>query len=243
MNFTGVAWHHLSRTAHLRYLARTMTLPPQDSRRGRSQRTAREVAKFRRRRVFLAVAVVVFSVLVYKGVAGAWSVVQERIAASDKVVPSNPITPSTSSTRKIAEIDACADSDISVAAILDADTNIFDLTTNVIIHATISNISSKKCLRDVGSKANEIVVLDAKGKQVWSSDTCPVKQVINLVELQPGDVARVTLTWGGNVDPRKCGKTAGHVAVGDYAIVARNGKAESEPLPISFSVATPTPSN
>ena len=220
-----------------------MTFQPGNDSSRRPQRSARETAKFRRRRIVLSLMVLLLVFGAVKVVGGAWVLVQEKIAASDKVVPSNPITPSSSSTRKVATIDACSDSDIAVAAILDADSNVFDLATNITIHATITNISSTKCLRDVGSKANEIVVIDAQGKQVWSSDTCPVKQVINLVELQPGDVARVTLTWGGNVDPRKCGKTAGHVPVGEYAIVARNGNAESEPLPMTFSVATPTPSN
>ena len=220
-----------------------MTFQPGNDSSRRPQRSARETAKFRRRRIVLSLMVLLLIFGAVKVVGGAWVLVQEKIAASDKVVPSNPITPSSSSTRKVATIDACSDSDIAVAAILDADSNVFDLATNITIHATITNISSTKCLRDVGSKANEIVVIDAQGKQVWSSDTCPVKQVINLVELQPGDVARVTLTWGGNVDPRKCGKTAGHVPVGEYAIVARNGNAESEPLPMTFSAATPTPSN
>jgi hypothetical protein len=221
-----------------------MTLPP-DNFRGRRtpQRSARDAAKFRRRRIMVAVLCVVLPIVAVKGISAGWSVVQQRIAASDKVVPSNPITPSHTSTHKVAQVDACADTDIAVAAILDANSDVFDMNTNVVIHATITNISSQKCLRDVGSKANEIRVLDNKGKQVWSSDTCPVKQVINLVELQPGDIARVTLTWGGNVDPRKCGKTAGHVVAGAYSIVARNGNAESEPLPLSFVAATPTPSH
>ncbi|MEY4347991.1 MAG: hypothetical protein RIS43_410 [Actinomycetota bacterium] len=205
-----------------------------------SYRSPQEVAKYRRRRTFTALLAIFLLAFGYLGVNKLWSAVQERITASDKVVPSNPITPTPSVKHTTQQVPACSDEETIVSVVLDANTNEFDLTSNVLIHATITNASTQKCLRDIGSKSNEIAVFDANNKQVWSSDTCPVKQEINLVELQPGDIARITLTWGGNSDPTKCGKTAKHVPAGDYTIVASNGNAKSEPLPIIFSTTTPT---
>jgi hypothetical protein len=200
---------------------------------------------YRRRRIAVAVILIIAVFGFMKLVSAVAAVVQEKWEAADKVTPSNPITSSAPPTNNVADIKACADTDIAVQAFFDTESSEFDVTTDVVIHATITNISQEKCARDIGSKSNEIIVLDSNNQQIWSSDFCPVKQQINLAELQPGDVARVTLTWGGNVNPKKCGKTAAHVALGNYSIVARNGETESEPLPLIFikKAATPSPSN
>ena len=198
---------------------------------------------YRRRRIMVGILAVVVVFMASKLVSAAWGFVQQRWEASASVTPSNPISATPTHTRNVEEVPACAEDEIAVSVFLDQDSTIFDMKTNVLIHATITNMAQEKCLRDVGSTANEIRVLDSAGKQVWSSDTCPVKETINLVELMPQDVARITLTWGGNVDPTKCGKLANHVAAGDYSIVALNGKAESQPLPISFVATTATASN
>jgi hypothetical protein len=227
--FTGIAWQAPTKPALLCYFAPTM-----------SYRSPQDIAKYRRRRTFTALLAIFLLAFSYIGVSKFWAAVQDRISASDKVVPSNPISSTPTVKHTAEEVPACTDEETAVAVVLDANTNEFDLKSNILIHATITNTSPHKCLRDIGSKSNEIAVFDSNNKQVWSSDTCPVKQEINLAELQPGDIARITLTWGGNSDPSKCGKTANHVPAGEYTIVASNGKAKSEPLPIIFSTTTPT---
>ena len=132
------------------------------------------------------------------------------------------------------ELKACRDADISIdASITDGpDFTVGDTPT---VRAIISNVSSATCLRDVGSRANEVYVVNSDGYRVWSSNRCPVKQSARLVELAPGARYQITVIWPGTRNPKKCGELATAVAPGEFSVFVSNGNAVSEPALLTLA--------
>ena len=146
------------------------------------------------------------------------------IALITDAFASNPeasISPSQNQTNSNNTLQKCNDDDISVAVGFEGKTN-FTSEEVIVIDATFTSTASSACLRDVGARANEIYVENSNNKKVWSTDTCP------------GNTYRTTITWGGNVDPKVCGKDAKHLTAGEYGIYARNGNAISERATITI---------
>lgn len=127
----------------------------------------------------------------------------------------------------------CNDADIAVSIGFEGKTN-FTSEEVIVIDATFTSIANSTCLRDVGARANEIYVVNANNKKVWSTNTCPVNNKSNLVKMKPGNVYRTTVTWAGNSDPKQCGKEAKHLPAGEYGIYASNGNSISEKATITF---------
>lgn len=156
--------------------------------------------------------------------------VSERFAATS---PSSTPTLS-NSTPPRGELSACADSDISISVTLEGgpDYKVGDTPT---VRAVISNSGSQTCLRDVGSRANEVYVVNADGYRVWSSNRCPVKPKARLVEMKPGSRYQLTVIWPGTRNPKKCGELAAAVKPGEFSVFVSNGSAVSEPAPLTLN--------
>lgn len=131
------------------------------------------------------------------------------------------------------KLQKCSDEDIAVALGFEGKTS-FTSEEVIVIDATFTLVQNGPCLRDVGARANEIYVVNSENKKVWSTNTCPVNNKSNLVEMNSGNTYRTTVTWAGNVDPKECGKDAKHLSPGEYGIYARNGNAISERAVITF---------
>lgn len=167
---------------------------------------------------------------------GAFKIIQSSISfVSDAFAQqSEPTeTPQPSQSSPSYELQKCNDEDISVAVGFEGKTS-FTSEEVIVIDATFTLMQNGPCLRDVGARANEIYVVNSENKKVWSTNTCPVNNKSNLVEMNSGNTYRTTITWAGTVDPKECGKEAKHLSPGTYGIYASNGNAVSERAAITF---------
>ena len=182
------------------------------------------------RRIVALVIVLVLGIGVFKITTSLFSFISNAFAGN----PEQTAAPTkTEANTNKGNLQKCNDSDIYVSVGFEGKTT-FTSEEVIVIDATFTFNGGNSCLRDIGARANEIYVVDDKNKKVWSTNTCPVNNKSNLVEMKPGNTYRTTITWGGNVDPKVCGKDAKHLAPGVYGIYARNGGAISERTTITF---------
>ncbi len=180
------------------------------------------------RRIVALVVVLILGVGAFKLTTSIISFVADNFAGA----PEETIAPTQTETNRN-NLQKCNDSDIQVTVGFEGKTT-FTSEEVIVIDATFAYTGGSTCLRDIGARANEIYVVNEKNKKVWSTNTCPVNNKSNLVEMNPGNTYRTTITWAGNVDPKVCGKDAKHLAAGDYGIYASNGGAISERATITF---------
>jgi hypothetical protein len=181
------------------------------------------------RRLVALVIVIVLGIGVIKVTSSVFSFITDSFASN----PEETIAPTQTEANNKGNLQKCSDDDISVLVGFEGKTS-FTSEEVIVIDATFTYKGSSSCLRDIGARANEIYVVNEKNKKVWSTNTCPVNNKSNLVEMNPGNTYRTTITWGGNVDPKVCGKDAKHLPPGEYGIYARNGGAISERTTITF---------
>lgn len=181
------------------------------------------------RRLVALVIVIALGVGVIKVLQTSISFITEAFAQTPVQTPTTQVTESLPNNK----LQKCNDEDISVAVGIESKTS-FTSEEVIVIDATFTLTQNGPCLRDIGARANEIYVVDSKNKKVWSTNTCPVNNKSNLVEMNSGNTYRTTITWAGNVDPKECGKDAKHVSPGVYGIYASNGNSVSERAAITF---------
>lgn len=182
------------------------------------------------RRIIALVILVVVGFGTFRLTLGAISAITGAFSGDSQ--PTSAPTNTANHTKKN-NLQKCNDEDISIAVGFQGKTS-FTSEEVIVIDATFTFTGGSACLRDVGARANEIYVVNSKNKKVWSTDTCPVNNKSNLVEMNPGNTYRTTITWAGNVDPKTCGKDAKHLAPGEYGIYAANGNKTSERATITF---------
>ena len=187
--------------------------------------TARQLAVRRTVALVLVIAMATGAFTLLRGMATALS---ERFAATSPSPTVSETSTRGESSKPREELKACEDADITIEASV-TDGPEFSIGDTPTIRAIISNSSAATCLRDVGSRANEVYVVNADGYRVWSSNRCPVKQSARLVELAPGARYQITVIWPGTRNPKKCGELAAAVAPGEFSVFVSNGSAVSEP--------------
>lgn len=129
----------------------------------------------------------------------------------------------------------CADADIKVEATTDSSTYPVGSTPRLTL--TITNTSDVACKRDVGPKANELVITSG-GYHVWSSDDCNASNKSKVSTLKPGEPVASSITWDGHLSEPECPNGEGAAAkAGTYKLTGRNGKVESDPTPFSLTNA------
>jgi hypothetical protein len=181
------------------------------------------------RRILALIIVFVLALGIFKISSSVISFISDAFSGN----PEQTVAPTQSETNPNKNLQKCNDADISVALGFEGKTN-FTSEEVIVIDATFTLTGNSTCLRDVGARANEVYVVNENNKKVWSTNTCPVNNKSNLVEMQPGNTYRTTITWGGNVDPKACGKDAKHLKAGEYGIYSSNGSAKSERATITF---------
>lgn len=190
--------------------------------------TPRQLAVRRALALLVLVALVTGAFTIVRSVATAFS---ERFAAAAASPTSSDSTEPGRPSRE--PLTACKDSQIGIEASV-SDGPDFAIGDTPTVRAIISNRSDTACLRDVGSRANEVYVVNADGYRVWSSNRCPVKQSARLVELTPGARYQLTVVWPGTRNPKKCGELAQAVAPGEFSVFVSNGSAVSEPVRLTL---------
>ena len=120
---------------------------------------------------------------------------------------------------------ACEDSSIGVSISLD----LASVKSGAPLTLTegIKNTGKTACRRDIGAKANTIVITSG-GYPVWSSDDCSPGGEPNIVVMKPGDSYEVTVTWKGEVTEGTCPKVPPLAKAGSYDAEGRNGEVASK---------------
>ncbi len=131
---------------------------------------------------------------------------------------------STSSSPTSTGVQPCTASVIGVKIATDKPS--YPVGTPVKLTMRITNAGTVSCLRDVGAKANTVLITSG-GQPVWSSDDCNPGGEPNVVTMKPGESYEVSLTWNGAVTQGSCPSNPTAAKAGAYDAVGKNGDANS----------------
>jgi hypothetical protein len=144
-------------------------------------------------------------------------------ASSASATDSPTATPTNSATGTAGP---CPDSAIKVRVTTDAAS--YPAGVDPTFTLSVVNTTDQPCLRDVGSKAEELVVTSGQAR-VWSSDDCNPPGSANVTELQPGQPVTVSVSWGRESSQPGCPTPAQSATAGTYEVTGRVGSATSKP--------------
>jgi len=150
--------------------------------------------------------------------------------ASSATVPSLP-APTSSALPGLGEPMECADDAIEVSATTDSST--YRAGEGAVLTLGITNVSDAPCLRDIGPKANELLIKSG-GYHVWSSDDCSAGAKSKVATLQPGERFVSTISWDGLMSGKGCPQISKVAKAGRYELIGRNGRVTSESTPFSI---------
>ncbi|WP_027659761.1 hypothetical protein [Salinispora fenicalii] len=145
----------------------------------------------------------------------------------DDPAPAPPAPP-------VTDAGTCADSEISVTAIVQSES--MGQGSTVDLQLKIQNSSDRTCSRDVGADLQELFVKDGAA-MVWSSDTCGTNEGSDVHSLTPGGVRSFWITWNGNDHTRCQGgvATGPEAPPGTYEVFARVGTKYSKPVQLEVT--------
>ena len=188
--------------------------------------------------VLLTILVIIWRVFLSGGsdASGAGSTEPSPTAAATSAATTQPTAVATTPSDPNATPLECADEVIRVEATTDASTYTLGSTPRLTL--TIENIGSVPCIRDVGPKANELIITSG-GYHVWSSDDCSASDKTKLTTLEPGMKVASSITWNGRLSSKGCpdGDAGAQAKAGRYDVVGRNGNVESESSPFALTEA------
>ena len=118
----------------------------------------------------------------------------------------------------------CPDSAVSVKVSIDRDKPAVGEGLHMTM--TLTNTSAAKCLRDVGSGANEITIISGPAL-IYSTDHCNPSTAKDVQEFDPGETYSVSVVWTGKLSAKGCQKLSTAKA-GAYWAHARNGHINSD---------------
>jgi len=182
----------------------------------------------RRIAVLLAVLLVLFAVwfllLRGRGDASSSAASPSPKPTSTKSSTAKPEpSPSDSGTTKPAP--ACPDDSITVSVKVGQES--YPVGSDVQLTMTIANSGDSECRRDIGAKANTILITSG-GYDVWSSDDCNPDDSSKIVTMKPGDAYEVKVTWKGDVTAGSCPENPEKATAGSYDAQGKNGEAVSK---------------
>ena len=125
----------------------------------------------------------------------------------------------------------CADDAIVVTADTDAAT--YRVGSGAVLTLGITNTSDAPCLRDIGPKANELIITSG-GFHVWSSDDCSAGSKSKVATLDPGERFVSTISWDGVMSRKGCPDISKAAKAGSYEVIGRNGHVMSDPTRFSI---------
>mgnify|MGYP003375482133 CR=1 FL=1 len=133
------------------------------------------------------------------------------------------------------DADGLADGEpADIGVTVSTDKKSYPVGSSVELTLTITNEGGATCTRDVGAKANTLLVLQ-DGEQVWNSDDCNPGGAANIVAMKPGDVYEVNLTWEGAVTKGSCPSNPPLAEAGDYEAQGKNIDVKSDTVPFTLT--------
>ncbi len=147
---------------------------------------------------------------------------------SAPVVPVPTLTPTPTPTGPF----ACADNDLSLVALVEKAT--YRVGSQPRFKLSVTNASTRPCVRDVGSGQQELWVMSGT-KKLWSSDHCSPNRGADARTLSPGEKRTYWLTWSARTSDAGCPKTHADVGAGAYQLTARLGTLVSKPVPFTIA--------
>ncbi len=154
-------------------------------------------------------------------------------SSSEKPTSSGSATPKPSPSTS-SGTGPCKDSQIQVTTSTDAAS--YQVGATPRLRMRIQNTSKSACKRDIGSKANELVISSGTTR-VWSSDDCNSGGASQVVVLGPGESYSVGVTWLGRLSQKGCPADQPIAAAGTYKLEGRNGGLTSDPAVFALTAA------
>jgi hypothetical protein len=129
-------------------------------------------------------------------------------------------------------VEPCKDGDLALAAM--AEKPAYPVGTQPRLKLSITNVSARDCLRDLGSKEQELIVT-AGARRIWSSDDCSLSRETDKRVLRPGEKRVYGLRWSARTSQPGCPKTRTAVGADTYQVVARLGVMRSKPAEFALT--------
>jgi len=127
---------------------------------------------------------------------------------------------------------ACADKDLTLVALVEKDT--YRVGSQPRFKLSVTNSSTRPCLRDVGSGQQELWVTSGT-KKLWSSDHCSPNRGADSRTVFPAEKLTYWLSWSAKTSEVGCPKTNSEVGPGAYQLTARLGTLVSKPVPFTIA--------
>jgi hypothetical protein len=127
---------------------------------------------------------------------------------------------------------ACADKDLALVALVEKDT--YRVGRQPRFKLSVTNSSTRPCLRDVGSGQQELWVTSGV-KKLWSSDHCSPNKGSDSRTIYAGEKLTYWLTWSARTSDVGCPKAHSDVGAGTYQLTARLGTLVSKPVPFTIT--------
>lgn len=125
----------------------------------------------------------------------------------------------------VTEPQECAEDDIRVRARMDK--NSMPAGSKPKVTLVIRNVGEVPCLREVGPRANELVI-SSGGYSVWTSRHCNTSKKSNVLLLEPGKRAATTIKWNGRLSKKGCPEKTAVAKPGRYELENRNSEVTSK---------------
>lgn len=162
------------------------------------------------------------------GASDASSTAASSSAAATSAAPSE--TPATSSAPAPPAVpQPCQDAQLQIIA--SATNNVFTVGDKPKLTLSVINAGQTACERDLNAATQEILIFDANGVRMWSSNDCYPESTTDVRLLQPGQRVDFSLTWSGKVSEPTCTAPRPLLGAGDYWLEARQGGAVSGRTP------------
>jgi len=99
---------------------------------------------------------------------------------------------------------------------------------------TVIDTSPVPCARDVGTAAQEVVLLDAAGHRLWSSADCAGATAAAPQQFAAGQRVDLPIAWDGRTSAAGCPGDRAVVPAGSYVLRARLGTRTAADVPLTL---------
>lgn len=157
---------------------------------------------------------------------------RESAEASASAAPGRPSSqPKTASAEPPAPPGPCPDAALSVVASPAEPT--YRVGQRPLLRLAVTNTGPVPCVRDLGRKLREMVIMSADGQQrLWSSNDCYGPPGADMKTLQPNETLTYTLTWAGRTSEPGCPEQRVTVPAGTYQLVGKLGPLAGASTPL-----------
>ncbi|PRZ43198.1 hypothetical protein CLV47_103256 [Antricoccus suffuscus] len=94
---------------------------------------------------------------------------------------------------------------------------------------SVVNKSTVPCIRDLNAAGQELLIFDAAGGRLWSSNDCYPESSNDTRTLAAGQKVDYTVIWSGKVSEPTCTAPRPLLGPGTYAVQAVQGGIQSAP--------------